>query len=108
MGLLKRLSGLLSPAGRSSEKREGGVYWVFVQCNRCGEQLRARVNMFNDLSINYGEQEGDTTYFCRKTLIGNQQCFQRIEVELTFDSQRHLLDRQISGGKFITEAEYSQ
>jgi hypothetical protein len=30
-------------------------------------------------------------------------CFQRIEVELTFDENRKLVDRQIQGGVFVDE-----
>jgi hypothetical protein len=101
MGLLKKLSSLFSaPEGRP-EKRDEAGYWVFARCNRCGETLRTRVNLHNDLSIEYGEGEGETTYFCRKTLIGDKLCFQRVEVELTFDAQRRLIDRQISGGEFV-------
>ena len=40
-------------------------------------------------------------------LVGGTGCFQRIEVELTFDKYRKLLDRQISGGEFIEAEECS-
>jgi hypothetical protein len=101
MGLLKKLSDLFSPPGGRSERRDEAGYWIAVRCKRCGETLRTRVNLHNDLSIEYGEGEGDTTYFCRKVLIGDKLCFQRVEVELTFDSQRKLVDRQITGGEFV-------
>lgn len=101
MGLFKKLSDLFSAPERRPEKREGSGYWVIVRCNRCGETLRTRVDLHNDLSIEYGEREGDTTYFCRKTLIGDKLCFQRVEIELTFDGQRRLIDRQITGGQFV-------
>jgi len=101
MGLFKKLSDLFSaPEGRP-EKRDEASYWVAVRCSRCGETLRTRVNLHNDLSIEYGEGGGETTYFCRKTLIGDKLCFQRVEVELTFDAKRQLIDRQISGGEFV-------
>jgi hypothetical protein len=38
--------------------------------------------------------------------MGEGRCFQRVEVQLTFDQNRNLIDRQISGGDFITEEEY--
>ena len=98
MCLFKRLFG---PAGQ----REDNAYWIVVQCDRCGEIIRARVDTRNDLSINYAESEAGTTYFCRKTLIGDNLCFQPIEVELTFDANRHLVDRQIKGGQFVDENE---
>jgi len=43
------------------------------------------------------------SYFIRKVLIGDKYCFERIEVELTFDGSRKLVDRQISGGEFIDQ-----
>ena len=101
MSLLNKLSNLLS----TREKRDESVYWIHVKCNRCGEELTTRVNLNNDLSINYGAQEdgSDTTYFCRKTLMGSgdQRCFQRVEVNLTFDNHRHLINREVTGGEFI-------
>lgn len=84
------------------------MYWVYVLCNRCNEKLRTTVNLSNDLSIRYGESDADDTYFTRKTIIGRDLCFQPIEVELTFDRKRNLIDRQIQGGRFITEEEYEQ
>jgi hypothetical protein len=41
-----------------------------------------------------------------KTLVGNRLCFERIEVTLTFDENRRLLDRDITRGEFITRQEY--
>jgi hypothetical protein len=37
--------------------------------------------------------------------MGDTGCYQRVEVELTFDPQRRLLDRQVSGGEFVEGAE---
>jgi hypothetical protein len=98
MNLFKRLSNLVKPRARTSPAQ-----WVTVRCDRCGETLQARINLYNDLSVEYGEKESDTTYVCRKQLVGEQGCFQRIEVTLTFDAKRLLIDREISGGQFIDE-----
>jgi hypothetical protein len=35
--------------------------------------------------------------------MGKGHCFQRIEVKLTFDSNKKVINREISGGKFIDE-----
>jgi hypothetical protein len=102
MGLLKKLSQLFTTPPKSDQY----VYWIYVKCSRCGENLKARVNLRNDLSIEYGNGEGDTYYFTRKILIGEKLCFQSIEVELTFDRKYQLTDRKISGGEFITEEEF--
>jgi hypothetical protein len=36
-------------------------------------------------------------------LVGNQLCFQRIEVLFKFNEARGLLDRQITGGEFVED-----
>ena len=85
-----------------SSKSGAPVGWVTVKCNRCGEVIRSRVNLYNDLSLEYDENE-KATYFCRKVLIGEGRCFQRIEVELTYDVNRMLLSREITGGEFVED-----
>jgi len=101
MGLFKKLSRLLAPPAKADER----AYWLYVQCNRCGEKIKSRVDLFNDLSPIYNE--AGVTYFCRKVLIGQQRCYQKVEVEMNFDERRQLTDQQISGGRFITEEEFS-
>ena len=75
-------------------------YYTFqVKCNRCGEILEGRIDLDNDLSAEF---EGDSTvYFVRKGLVGNNRCFQQIEVELKFNSSRQLLEQQVTGGQFV-------
>jgi len=93
MNLLQKLFGG-SPA---SPQRH---YYTFsVKCRRCGEIIEGRVDLNNDLSVEY-ENGGDIYYAC-KTLMGENRCFQRVEVELKFTSGRELLERNIIGGEFI-------
>ena len=101
MGLIDRISKYLS----SSSSEDSKVYWVYVRCNRCGEQLRSRINLSDDLSIDY-QGGNDQTYHSRKTIVGGTGCFERIRVELKFDMNRKLIDRQIAGGEFIEADEY--
>ena len=96
MGLFKKLSQRLSSAGQEDKR----AYWLTVECGRCGEAIRARVDLFNDLSPIYSES--GVTYFCRKVLIGQARCYQKIEVELTFDEKRGLTGREIKGGTFLS------
>ena len=92
MGFLKKL---FSGGDTKPEKR----YYNFnVKCNRCGEVIEGRVDLDNDLSQDY---EGNNVYFGRKVVMGSGYCFQQIEVELTFDSSRQLLDQQVTGGQFV-------
>ena len=84
---------ILSAAGSNS-----GPFHIFaVKCGRCGEIIRGQVNVNNDPSLEIDEK-GKEYFICRKVLVGNQHCFQRIEVIFKFNEARRLLDRQISGG----------
>ena len=102
MGFFKKLSGLFTGA---KSLDDASALWITVRCNRCGEVIHARVNLYNDLSVVYDDD--GTHYYCRKQLIGEGNgelpCFQRIEVELTFDEKRKLISKDISGGQFLTE-----
>ena len=100
MSFLKKLQNLFS-APSAGDKRS---LWLYAQCEKCGEILRGRVDMYNDLSIQF--DGGATTYFTRKVLIGSQRCYRPIEIELTFDKGRQLVNREIKGGKFVTEEDY--
>jgi len=95
MGFFKKLANIFVPPRVTSIH-----YPIEVICSRCGETISGSVNLNNDLSIVYGNSESDYSYFCRKVLMGEQHCFQQVEVELTFDRNRQLKERKIKGGKF--------
>ena len=93
MNLLQKLFG---GSSASPQKHE---YTFSVKCLRCGEIIQGRVNLDNDLSVEY--EDGGDVYYARKVLMGENRCFQRVEVELKFTSNRELLERNITGGVFI-------
>ncbi len=96
MNILKSISNFLNPP-----RSVGSMAWVSVECSRCGEIIRCRLNLYNDLSIQYGEGDNDVTYYCRKVVMGEEKCFQKVELELTFDKNRKLTEKKITGGKFV-------
>jgi hypothetical protein len=97
MGFLQNILKSLTGGGPA------GAYPLTVKCGRCGEILTARVNLANDLSVEYGPSGNPQSYSCRKVLQGGGRCFQQVEVVLTFDSQRGLREREIHGGVFVEE-----
>jgi hypothetical protein len=99
MDFFKKLSGFFTAPTSGGN----GTYWVAVECSRCHEVIRARINLFNDLSADFDGNDKAATYTCRKVLIGQQHCYQQIEVTLTFNAKRKLIDQQIQGGKFVEE-----
>jgi DNA-directed RNA polymerase subunit N (RpoN/RPB10) len=78
----------------------GKFHYFVVKCKRCGEIIHGQVNVNNEPSQEFDEY-GKSYYVCRKVLVGNQHCFQQIEVIFKFNDLRGLLDRQITGGEFI-------
>ena len=101
MNFLKKLGSLFSPS-----KGDGRSLWLYVKCDKCGEILKGRVDLHNDLSIDFGEGGGATSFFCRKVFIGSNRCYRPIEVQLTFDKNRHLVNEEIIGGEMVNEEEY--
>lgn len=98
MSFLNKLRASLS-GGAPAGSRE--LFPVTVRCRRCGEELTVAINLANDLSQDY---ERDV-FFVRKLVSGSgaNRCFQQIEVQLTFDAGKRLLEREISGGSFVDE-----
>ena len=96
MGFLDSFKSLFS--GAEGQDKTG--YYVHVRCDRCGEAITTRIDMGNDLSR---LEEGG--FVVNKTLVGSQRCFERIEVRLSFDENRKLVEREIKGGEFITPEE---
>ncbi len=94
---------LLSPP--SNEER---AIFLYVQCLKCGEKLRARVDVWNELTPEYnGKSDDAASYFCRKVLVGEKQCYQPIELRLKFNRNHKLIEKTIMGGKFIDPDEFS-
>jgi hypothetical protein len=102
MSLLKKLRSIFSMPGGDSR-----ILWLYIQCDKCGEVIRGRVDLHNDVSVQYGESGGGTSYYCRKVFIGSDRCYQPVEVELYFDGKRNLMQQEISGGKFVDEAAFA-
>src|SRR5512139_463151 len=104
MNLFKKLGKMLASPPSKTDRS----YYFYVQCNRCGEKLRARVDIWNELSPEYeGNSDSPISYHCRKVLIGENKCYQPIELRLKFDKNHKLAEREISGGYYIDEAEFS-
>lgn len=106
MAFLDRLARLFRPG---PQRFESSFHPFTVRCKRCGELIEGRVNIYNDPSAEYGEDDAGATrraaptYFCRKVLMGGGTCYQQIEVTFRFDKARKVLERTVSGGEFVDE-----
>ena len=62
MGFLDALKRLVSGAQKAP------VLWLRVRCDRCGEIIESRVNLYNDLSLQ--DSEGKAAYQFTRTESG--------------------------------------
>ncbi|MER3514902.1 MAG: hypothetical protein C4310_11415 [Chloroflexota bacterium] len=100
MGFLKRLSSLLT--GGAEREGDRDAYWLYVQCDRCGEKLRLRVDRHYEIQPDY-----DTGGYVLHKEIMDGRCFQLMYAEVHFDAGMHVTSRDIRGGHFITAEDYA-
>ena len=92
MNFLKKLF-----APREPYKKE---YFTFeVKCKRCGETITGRIDIDNDLSVEY--EAGGDVFYARKVLMGDNKGFQRVEVCFKFNADRQVIEKEIIGGEFV-------
>lgn len=98
------LKNLFGGSGGGGPKASDGRYFKYsVKCKRCGEVIDARIDLTNDLSVEY---EGkDEIYYVRKVLMGDgsgdMRCYQKIEVGLKFNNKRELIEKTVENGEFV-------
>jgi len=92
MNFLKKLFTPREPYTKS-------YYTFHVKCKRCSETITGRIDLDNDLSIEY--EEGGDVFFARKILMGENKCFQRMEANFKFNSSRQVIEKDVIGGEFV-------
>lgn len=107
MSFFSKLFGALrGGASRPADDAGRSAFWIYVRCSACGEAVRVRVNREHDLSAEFDEgSDAPTGYRVHKEIVG-RNCFRRIQVDMTFDQQRRVVNQQIRGGTFLTREEY--
>jgi hypothetical protein len=98
MGFLDSIKSMFAGGGGGDN---GNAHWLYVRCRRCGEVIRTRLDLKNELTP---RDEGG--FMARKTMVGSQLCFERIEVTLIFDHNRQVIEHEIAGGDVVTAAEF--
>jgi hypothetical protein len=48
-------------------------------------------------------EEGGDVFYARKVLMGENKCFQRVEVNFKFNSERQVIEKDIIGGEFVEQ-----
>ena len=100
---MRWLTRLLTRRPRSESP---SALWIYVACSRCGEAIRVRADRRYALASEMRDPgEVGPAYTLHKDIVG-AQCFQRIAVDVAFDQRLQVVERRISGGRWLTEKEY--
>jgi hypothetical protein len=101
MSFLSRIAALFSGAPKTNNR----YFSVYVVSNRCREPVAGQVDLLNELSLT---DEKERPYFVRKVLhtSGRNRCFDQVEVQLWFDSNKRLMEKDIFGGRWLERDEY--
>ncbi len=97
MNLLRKLMQSFSGSAMTGDV---GLYY-YVRCNRCGEVIRVRINPMNDLSLD----DTGKNLWAHKIIVG-QRCYNRIEADFTYDTNRKLISSEATGGTLVDKTAY--
>ncbi len=100
MNLLRKIWQSFSAGAGGGSGGDVGMYY-YVQCDRCGEVIRVRINPLNDLSLD----DTGANLWAHKIIVG-QRCYNRIEADFIYDTNRRLRNTEATGGKFVDKKAY--
>ena len=96
-------SGFFKKFFNKKEVGSSELFWIYTQCDKCGEKFKTLIRKNNDLAPTY-KNEGPA-FILRKELIG-ASCPNRINLYLEFDRSYRKISEEITGGHFISKEEY--
>ncbi len=100
MGFLRKLWEGLFGSSKGEIRDPDGIYF-YVRCARCGSPIRVRVDKRHDLMRDY-----DTGELTVNKEIMDGSCFSLIYASVRFDAAYRIVDKEITGGEFITWEQY--
>jgi hypothetical protein len=103
VSFFQRLANLFGGGSSSDEDR---FLTVYVLSHRCREPIEIRVDMHNEVS----RTDDDDGFYVRKVIhtSGANRCFDQVELELWLDAKRNVINRDVQGGRWLTEDEYAE
>ena len=97
MGFLKKLFGGGKPKPYVDKN---GIYF-YVVCDNCKTAVKVRASKSSDLNRT---EDGLSWH---KTIV-DSKCFRPMHAVVQFDHDYVVIDQEITGGRFITEAVYKE
>jgi len=100
MGFLRRLF------GGGEQPADAHALHLYIKCNRCGSPVHVRIDLRNDLAADYGDTDAEGYTLSKEVM--DDRCFRIMRVDIQFDTRRRETSREIEGGTFISEEEWSE
>ena len=97
MGFLKNLFG----GGKDKKYVDDKGIYFYAKCDNCGSIVRVRADKQNDLN-NTGNG-----YEWHKTIV-DSTCFRRMQTVVSFDSKFNIVDSELTGGEYVSQADYKE
>lgn len=92
--MLQKIACLIAGSGKSSS----GFIEYGIKCGKCGEIVTVKVFPERDLNPTY--DDNGPAYILKKEVM-DSKCFRMISVEISYDSSRREISREITGGSFV-------
>jgi len=87
-------------------KKSHSAFWLYVQCDDCGEKIALRIDKKTDVEINYDRlDKAGAYYILNKEIIGNK-CFNMIRTTAYLNRHYEIISNDTVNGKLITKQEY--
>lgn len=99
MGLLEKLGALFG--GKGGGGRGDDAVHAYIRCDHCGATVHLRLSKQHELVPDY-EAGG---YYVRKEVV-DSKCFRHMHAEIRYDAACHVTSQEVTGGRFITQAEH--
>lgn len=100
MGILKKFFSKIE-----KKFEEENIMYLYIKCNKCGENIKVRITKSTDLLYNYNEPQGEVRYTLRKEILGSK-CPNLIYAFAKFGKNKNMLSLSIKGGTSITQEEF--
>lgn len=92
--LLKKIAAFMAGSGNTSS----AFLEYRIKCGKCGEVVSVKVFPERDLNPTY--DDNGPAYILKKEVM-DSKCFRIIPIEISYDSSRREIGREISGGTFV-------
>lgn len=84
------------------KKRETDILWLEIECSKCQEIIKVRVNKKTDLQNEFLQPGKAGCAFTLKKEVLGKRCHNLMKVSLKFDDRFRILSGEVKNGRLIS------